>query len=290
MTSDNKTPRINEPGEMGKRFVPYYPQIDGFELQLLSFESRKTVSEVFSCAAEVQNRSADRFSYPVLPDTCAAIVFQRSDSQTKGWYCGVSDRLKRVDLESGDQVLIFRLNPGCSLPVEGKEDERQTNGIYALDGGVAGSSELLAVLEQSLPLEETTAKLASIVKDHRVSRDVDQLIDTSIDLILQTSGNLRISELARKTGFSERYIGKIFEKFVGLSPKLFAETVRMQRAIRKILDSEKKDSLLEISMDCGYYDHAHMNREFNKFLGCSAGMLRRKGFEAIDLGSADSCI
>ena len=71
---------------------------------------------------------------------------------------------------------------------------------------------------------------------------------------------------------------------------LQAEIIRLQRSLRMIFDPENKSSLLEIAMDNGYFDHAHMNRAYNRYLNCSSGALRRSGFSIIDYNKVESLI
>ncbi len=86
-----------------------------------------------------------------------------------------------------------------------------------------------------------------------------QIIDYAIRKIYLSNGGLNISDLSEETGYSDRYIRKIFEKYIGFSPKQFCQIVKFQNSLDMILKTES--SLL----DSSYYDQSHFIREFKKF-------------------------
>jgi AraC-like DNA-binding protein len=51
-----------------------------------------------------------------------------------------------------------------------------------------------------------------------------------------------------------------------MPPKTVARILRFQRAVR-ILKAGRQVRWTELALDCGYYDQAHMIREFGEFAG-----------------------
>ena len=91
-----------------------------------------------------------------------------------------------------------------------------------------------------------------------------------------------MSELGVETGYSERYLGKVFEKYVGVSPKIYCEIMRLQSSVKKLMECSDQEPLINLALDCGFFDHAHMNRCYKRFLHCSSGALRKMGFDCLD--------
>ena len=56
---------------------------------------------------------------------------------------------------------------------------------------------------------------------------------------------------------------------VGLTPKRLSRIVRFQRAIDLLRTTDERWAA--VALDCGYYDQAHLNREFRDFAGQSPG-------------------
>ncbi|RYL92509.1 AraC family transcriptional regulator [Sporolactobacillus sp. THM7-4] len=85
-----------------------------------------------------------------------------------------------------------------------------------------------------------------------------------IRYIYDSKGMINLSDLYRNTGYSERYIRKKFEEYVGFSPKQFSQIVRFQNSIMRLLgDKDLND--FDIVDEYGYYDQAHFINDFKKF-------------------------
>jgi AraC-like DNA-binding protein len=95
----------------------------------------------------------------------------------------------------------------------------------------------------------------------------------------------RVEPLARSLGVSARYLNRLFRQEVGIPVKAFARVLRFQRALDSLLAPGRPD-LAALAADCGYYDQAHMNREFREFSGltpteCLAGVFQLDGWREI---------
>jgi AraC-like DNA-binding protein len=95
--------------------------------------------------------------------------------------------------------------------------------------------------------------------------------------LTDSNGAVPVATIARELGWSSRYLGRQFATEVGLSPKVAGRVVRFDRARRALqLDTARgrRLSLAELAVTCGYYDQAHMAREFAGFAGCSPSAFR----------------
>jgi AraC-like DNA-binding protein len=86
----------------------------------------------------------------------------------------------------------------------------------------------------------------------------------------ESGGRVAITALAAELGCSPRHLVARFREQVGPPPKTAARLVRFQRAIA-LLARDDGARLAEIAQDCGYYDHAHMDRDFRELAGTSPG-------------------
>ena len=91
----------------------------------------------------------------------------------------------------------------------------------------------------------------------------DNLVEAVKKEILLTSGSIRISELAEYTGYSSRYIDRIFKEYTGISPKTFCRITRFQSTLDR-LDHDTVTSLSDLAADCGYYDQPQFIRDFRR--------------------------
>jgi AraC-like DNA-binding protein len=89
--------------------------------------------------------------------------------------------------------------------------------------------------------------------------------------LLASGGAVSIAELARQTGWSSRHLRGRFRAEIGLTPKAAARVIRFDRA-RRLLQRQAARGplppLADIAAECGYYDQAHLAREFRDLAGC----------------------
>lgn len=123
---------------------------------------------------------------------------------------------------------------------------------------------------------EVQEKLALAIKDKQRIKIVEQflmsqlkeiqtdkLILEAVNLIYQSKGTIRISELNEKLFISQSPFEKRFRKVVGTTPKKFATIVRFNT----VLDDLNSKSLMEICYENNFFDQAHFIKDFKQFTG-----------------------
>ena len=78
-------------------------------------------------------------------------------------------------------------------------------------------------------------------------------------------GQIELKQLSRDLGFSREYLIRRFREQVGLAPKAYANILRFDHAL-KIARSRTR-TWAEIALDSGYYDQAHLVRDFQRYAG-----------------------
>ena len=86
--------------------------------------------------------------------------------------------------------------------------------------------------------------------------------------LVATGGGVPVASLVEESGWSRRHFTARFTERAGLSPKTFARILRFDRA-KQLLAAPAGPSLSEVALACGYYDQAHLNRDFRAFAGCT---------------------
>ena len=88
------------------------------------------------------------------------------------------------------------------------------------------------------------------------------------DRLVASGGSLDVRTLASEVGWSRRHLSERFRVELGLPPKVLGRVLRFERA-RRLLEGPDRPSLAQVAAVCGYYDQAHLNREFRELAGCS---------------------
>ena len=82
----------------------------------------------------------------------------------------------------------------------------------------------------------------------------------------ESHGTVPIGALAGEVGWSRATWARRFCRQVGVPPKLLARILRFDRVVARLLHAER-GRWAEVAYDCGYYDQAHLNRDFRAFAG-----------------------
>jgi AraC-like DNA-binding protein len=92
--------------------------------------------------------------------------------------------------------------------------------------------------------------------------------DTTVTLagqeIVRRGGVVSVSTLARDAGISLRHFERRFHRIVGLSPKRLSNVLRFQQVFQTV-EAGNQTNWTEVALHCGYFDQAHLNRDFRRF-------------------------
>jgi AraC-like DNA-binding protein len=101
----------------------------------------------------------------------------------------------------------------------------------------------------------------------KTAAPADRRLSAAVDLALG-AGPEQPEGIARKLGMSRRQLGRLFQERVGIPPNSLGRLGRFQRVLRD-LDGNPATSLAGLAARAGYFDQAHMYRDFRIFAGTS---------------------
>lgn len=81
-------------------------------------------------------------------------------------------------------------------------------------------------------------------------------------------GRLEVAALVREVGWSRRHLGERFRREFGLTPKVAGRVMRFEVAHR-LLRAPRRPGLAEVAARAGFYDQAHLHREWRELAGCT---------------------
>lgn len=99
------------------------------------------------------------------------------------------------------------------------------------------------------------------------------LLQSVIDDIHQSNGQLSINEIAKRNFITVRRLERNFKTHIGITPKEYSNIVRFQNALYRIKNSNQGKSLLDVAIECGYYDHSHLSNEIKRNTGLAPSQL-----------------
>jgi AraC-like DNA-binding protein len=160
----------------------------------------------------------------------------------------------------------LRLTPLGAYRLLGLPMHELSNRTVDLEDLLPGTRDLNGRLRESLSWKERF----DLVESFLARRLADSLppspgVEWSWQRLRGTGGRASISALATELGWSHRRLIARFREQIGLAPKTAARVLRFDRAVAALRSST--GGLAEIALECGYYDQAHLNRDFRELAG-----------------------
>ena len=179
---------------------------------------------------------------------------------------GLGDRATIVGHDGFQEGIQVRLTPLGAHALVGRPMHELTNRAVALE-------ELIGTpdwVERLWELPDWRARFnlldESIGRAAESGRRPSRGVAWAWGRLRATDGRAAVGGLAAELGWSHRRLIGRFREQVGLPPKTAARLLRFERAAGVLLRAADP-RLAELALDCGYYDQAHLNRDFREFAG-----------------------
>ncbi len=211
----------------------------------------------------------------ILPDGCVELIlnfgdpfFQHCESkrqlQPRNFIVGQMTGPILISPGGKVELLGIRFQPGGTRPFLAVPADEITDRVTDL-GSFSRQFErdLLQVCEQGATIADKIAAVDGFLCERVVKSEYDLRLIELATSIIAYRGFVSVDQLASDAGVSNRQLERRFLREVGIGPKLLARIVRFQQVFRAV---EQCDSAwAAVAVECGYYDQAHLIRDFNQF-------------------------
>ena len=204
-----------------------------------------------------------------VPDGCIDIMFEYCGNDMKTYACGSILQQSTQHWDGGCEIFGVRFMPGF-LPA----------GLNAVPKDLINKRIVLDDIVIERKIIEKMSKETDFFQRIRVfiecytaleKKDINpygklELCMAVKDLVYESNGLIKVSEIAEKMDYTERYINKVFIEFMGISPKVFCKVIQFQRSL-DALNYGNIDNMTELAVNLGYYDQSQFIRDFKRFSG-----------------------
>lgn len=255
-------------GEPDLRLRPHVRGYCGYEEETVAFSRRRELATA-EAVLIVGFGPPIEVSFPRLGESVRAGAF----------VSGLSDSYALVDSFGSQRGVQVDLTPLGAFMLFGLRMRELANRAVELEDvlGVEGAR----LPERLHEASDWSARFAVLdrllVKRFARARPASPDVAWAWRRLLDAGGRLRVRELAQELRCSRRHLSARFSEQVGLPPKTLARLLRFGRAARLLGAGPLSESpggwaaaplsLTEIAQECGYYDQAHLNRDFREFAG-----------------------
>jgi AraC-like DNA-binding protein len=192
----------------------------------------------------------------------------------ESFVAGLHDGPTLVQPEAGTWSCVeLRLTPVAAHRLFGVALHELSNRAVALGDVVPETNQLIERLQTT----DSWSRRFDLVEQFLLrrlerSRPPAREVEWSWEELRRTSGNAPIAHLADELGWSHRRLISRFREQIGLAPKTVARVMRFDRAARAL--RSPANGLAEVAFESGYFDQAHMNREFQALGGTTPRAFR----------------
>jgi AraC-like DNA-binding protein len=125
----------------------------------------------------------------------------------------------------------------------------------------------LKKLEEQINLQKSVPDMIVVCETNFIHRLSALPSDNLSPIIAQLFNNPFLRTLPKFSN-SQRRLEQRFKNEIGISPKMFQRTIRINHVIEKMINTPQPH-LTSIAYEMGYYDQSHFIRDFKKFTGSS---------------------
>lgn len=194
----------------------------------------------------------------VLPDGCSDLIFHHAaGGELSLKVVGVMTAPLQVRREQGRHVAL-RLHPHAAGALLGEASAYRDE---APDAGALWGRAARELCERlaDLSTEEALRALQAFVRPRL--RAPDARVVHAVCAFEQRRASLE--SLAAELNLSTRQVARLFLGEVGVSPRTFARTARLQRTLPLLRN--RRLALAEVALLGGFADQAHLTREWLRF-------------------------
>jgi len=183
--------------------------------------------------------------------------------------CGAHSEFFIIDTESQDSVMGAHFRPGGAFPLfrlPGGELHNLHAGLDCIWQPFRARELRERILEAPTADGKIRVLELALLETVRESSRRHPAVAMALTEFDNAPGRQIIREVTEKTGLSARRFIDLFEKEVGLTPKLYCRVQRFQKVLRLIQKTQEID-WTEVALSCGYYDQSHFIHDFRAFSG-----------------------
>jgi AraC-like DNA-binding protein len=238
---------------------------------------RGSVAKLIKCYWMIRDESPTMDIQRIVPDGRSELILRLGssfeDQKDGGWkkqpeyfFAGQITRPFLLRPTGPIRMLGIRFQPHGASEVLRTPVHGLTDSVIALDDISCRLHRQLARLRDLPSLHEGIVELDRIM--HESLQDCtegDLSVAAAVSEFEVTGGRASVSAVADHVGLSPRQLERRFLDAVGIPPKLFCRMQRFQRVFQ--LMERPNLNWMDAAVRCGYYDQAHLIRDFREFSG-----------------------
>ena len=205
-----------------------------------------------------------------VPDGCIDLFFEYEKDHMQGYVCGTPIHYMCEAWQGRKEVFGIRFMPGVQPELINCTMRNVLGQKIPIEEVIRGDRTWLQLLEEENDFYQRIRifleAYTKVEKHRKKPYGKSEMVQSVKQMVYESDGKIRISEMKEKTGYSERYINKAFIEEMGFSPKTFCKTIQFQRAL-EFLNYGAPDKMTDAAVFLGYYDQSQFIHDFSRYAG-----------------------
>lgn len=233
----------------------------------------------------------DTIDLITVPDGCIDIMFEYCGKDVRAYACGSVLKQGYQHWSAGSEIFGIRFMPGVApAGLNAKLKDLINKRILLVD--LIANRQVIdeMALEKDFyqRIRVFLENYTKLEKEEPEPYGKQELCMAVKDMVYESDGLVKIHEIAERTGYTERYINKIFSEFAGFSVKTFCKIIQFQRSL-DVLNYGRVENMTELAVKLGYYDQPQFIRDFKSFIGTTPNkylkLIEQKNYKSMINGN-----
>jgi len=219
------------------------------------------------------------FSMKIFPDGCVDIIFafgnsaqNRAMDECTPYLVGTITSFLNEHFYGTMDMFGIRFKPGGVTAFLSTPQFEFTNSVVELS---QTDSLFSRAFYLSIPHTDNRQEQVAYIEKYMLNKlnglhQIEKRVTHAIEFINCRKGILSMKDLAAEVCLGPRQFERRFKSTVGISPKMYSRIVRFNHT-KEYLENHPETTLYSAAFDCGYYDYAHLIKEFVELAGEQPG-------------------
>ena len=208
--------------------------------------------------------------YTLMPNACGtlSIAYDGTDVLAELWGASTTPNLLGEEPNQYHVMLLIQLSPFGLYQLTNLNQADFTDKRISLKDVDKELSDLLCqTFETASSMKELFCMCDRILHRRMEHNLVSNALFAATNTIMDKHGQIFVTELARKVGYSDRQLNRLFLAQIGMSVKRYASLTRFNYILQHIQQSTC--SLAALAQQAGYFDQSHFDKDFRAISGVS---------------------
>lgn len=179
-----------------------------------------------------------------------------------------------VFLHGSGGVVGVKFRPGGLTALSGVDAAGLRDRVVAANHVLPGADELAGLRADDPDMTGRLDAYLAALPTHPDNGDYRKLLSV-LDILDNAEPAITAADLAERCGLGLRTLQRVCRRYLGVGPQWLIARARVHAAIAR-MHGDAESTLARLATDCGWFDQAHMGRDFVALVGEPPGRYRER--------------